>query len=393
MGYFLKTKARPPDRTALLLEVSRKLNSTLDVAQLCRILAGAAAQAAGAEGCWAGLFLERGLKCCGWVHRGQDRLPDPSYAPGEGLVGRLQDCGESLIDNEAARRPLYRAMKVSAAVAVALCDSQRKQIGFLEVYNKDGGFSRDDALLLEALADIASTAIQNALAYERLRKNEAALRQANEQLESFAYSVAHDLRAPMRGCASFSELLLTRYGERLDEEGRRYLERVRSASVKMSRLIDDILSLARVAREPLELRRVNLSRLASELCADLERAEPRRRVDFRVQPDLWAQCDERLTSMALRQLLHNAWKFTGKAPSPRVELGRRGEAFYVRDNGIGFKQEYAVCIFGAFHRLTQEGSGTGIGLAVVQRVVGRHGGHVWAESAEGRGAAFYFTLP
>jgi signal transduction histidine kinase len=228
------------------------------------------------------------------------------------------------------------------------------------------------------------------------------LEATNRELEAFSYSVSHDLRAPLRSIDGFSQIILEDYADGFDEEGRDYLGRVRAASQRMGRLIDDLLGLSRVTRGDMERRRVDLGALASEVAEELREASSELKVEFSAQKGLEVWGDPRLLRVALVNLIGNAWKFTEKEPEARVEFGqdenlsRRGRVpvYYVRDNGAGFDMSYADKLFGAFQRLhgEDEFEGTGIGLATVQRAVHRHGGRIWAEGQVGRGAAFYFTL-
>jgi signal transduction histidine kinase len=228
------------------------------------------------------------------------------------------------------------------------------------------------------------------------------LEATNRELEAFSYSVSHDLRAPLRSIDGFSQIILEDYADELDDEGKDYLGRVRAASQRMGRLIDDILGLSRVTRGTLNRQRVDLGALATEVAEELREANPERKVEFSAQEGLEVRGDLRLLRVALVNLIGNAWKFTEKRQEARIEFGldeelsRRGRVpvYYVRDNGAGFEMSYADKLFGAFQRLhgQDEFEGTGIGLATVQRVVHRHGGRIWAESEVGRGATFYFTL-
>lgn len=220
----------------------------------------------------------------------------------------------------------------------------------------------------------------------------------NAELQSFSYSVSHDLRTPLRSIEGFSQIVLEDYADRLDEEGRGHLERVKAASRHMSNLIDDLLDLSRVTRKPLHRQTVDLSALAREVAAELRAADPDRRVTLDVEENLRTEGDAGLLRVALENLLSNAWKFTAGKEEARVEFGSDiGEesTYYVRDNGAGFDMNYAGKLFGAFQRLhpAEEFEGNGIGLATVQRVIRRHGGRVWAEGTPNHGATFYFTLP
>jgi PAS domain S-box-containing protein len=231
-----------------------------------------------------------------------------------------------------------------------------------------------------------------------LKQRASQLEAANKELEAFSYSVSHDLRAPLRSIDGFSHVLLEDYGEQLPDEGRNYLERVRAAAKRMATLIDDLLNLSRVTRTPLQLRFTNLSRMAEEIVHSLRESAPGRQVTFIAEPDLMVEGDPHLLHIVMENLLSNAWKFTSKQKQPRIEFGQKSHAgertFYVRDNGVGFDMAYADKLFGVFQRLhsISEFPGTGVGLATVQRIVAIHGGRIWADSAEGMGATFYFTL-
>ena len=239
----------------------------------------------------------------------------------------------------------------------------------------------------------------NAELEQRVVERTAQLEAANKELEAFSYSVSHDLRAPLRGIDGFSQALLEDYADKLDDQGRSYLQRVRSASQRMAELIDDMLKLARVTRAPMQCEPVDLSALAQTITAELRRTEPQRPVEIDIQPGLSAACDPKLLRVLLENLLANAWKFTGRQARPRIEFGalsgdRGVPVYFVRDNGAGFDMAYAGKLFGAFQRLhtPAEFPGTGIGLATVQRIVHRHGGRTWAEGAVGQGATLLFTL-
>ena len=231
-----------------------------------------------------------------------------------------------------------------------------------------------------------------------LAQAQAATEAVNRELEAFSYSVAHDLRAPLRSIDGFSLALLEDCADVLDEAGKQHLRFVREAAQDMAALIDGLLSLSRVTRSELRRETVDLAELARNILAQLRRAAPGRNVETVIADDLLAEGDARLLRGLLENLLGNAWKFTGKQGAARIEVGLTdagGErAYFVRDNGAGFDMAYAAKLFGAFQRLhsASEFEGTGIGLATVQRIVHRHGGRVWAESAVGRGATFFFTL-
>jgi signal transduction histidine kinase len=224
------------------------------------------------------------------------------------------------------------------------------------------------------------------------------LERANRELDAFSYSVSHDLRAPLRAIDGFSLALVREFESLLDERGRDYVSRVRRNVARMGELIDALLELARIARSSVSSDEVDLSLLAAEVVADLSRQQPERKVDVAIAAGLDARGDRRLLRVVLVNLLSNAWKFTGRSEAPRIEVGAlpaEEPTFYVRDNGAGFDMSYAQRLFAPFQRLhdPREFEGTGIGLATSQRAIARHHGRIWAESAPGRGATFFFSLP
>ncbi len=238
----------------------------------------------------------------------------------------------------------------------------------------------------------------NAELERRVRERTAQLESINQELEAFAYSVSHDLRAPLRAIRGFGEVLLERYAGRLDAEGQDFLRRACDSGQRMNRLIDDLLMLSRVGRSDLRWQRVDLSVLAEAIAAELRKAEPGREVQTVIEPGLRAEGDERLLRVVLDNLLANAWKFTRHRAGAQIRFGFSDQpepAFFVRDNGVGFDMAYAGRLFGVFQRLhsNSEYPGTGVGLATVRRLVQRHRGRAWATGVVNQGATFYFTLP
>jgi PAS domain S-box-containing protein len=233
---------------------------------------------------------------------------------------------------------------------------------------------------------------------KRVAERTSQLEVANKELEAFAYSVSHDLRAPLRGIDGFSQILLDEYHEMMDEQGKNYLQRIRIATQRMSQLIDDMLNLSRVSRLEMNIQQVNLSEIAQEVADELRETQPERQVEFDIQEGIKARGDDRLLRIVLENLIGNAWKFTSKHASARIEFGMQQKndivTYFVRDNGAGFDMSYAQKLFSAFQRLhtANEFPGTGIGLATVQRIIHRHGGKVWAEGEVEKGATFYFTI-
>jgi signal transduction histidine kinase len=233
---------------------------------------------------------------------------------------------------------------------------------------------------------------------QRVLDRTAELESAVKELEAFSYSVSHDLRAPLRQIDGFSLALLEDYGEHLDKEGQDNLHWIRDGTQRMALLIDDLLKLSRITRTRLRSEPVDLSALAAEVTLSLRQAHPLQTITSSLEPGLVADCDRGLLLIVLQNLFENSWKFTRNEPLAKVAFGAVSSegplAYFVRDNGAGFDMAYSDRLFGAFQRLhsEQEFEGTGIGLATVQRVVGRHGGRVWAEVAVGQGATIWFTL-
>jgi len=248
---------------------------------------------------------------------------------------------------------------------------------------------------------VQETSYRANLALEkRVQERTVALQLANKEMEAFAYSVSHDLRAPLRAIDGYSQILLEDYANQLSEDGRTCLENVRQSTKKMNQLIDDLLQLSRVTRQTMEMVPVNLSDLANELVEAHTRQEADRAVQVTVQAGLEAIGDSTLLRLALENLISNAWKFTRQTGNARIEVGQvEGSAspqpvYFVRDNGAGFDMQYAARLFQPFQRLhnPDEFEGTGVGLATVQRIMQRHNGRLWAEGAPNQGATFYFTI-
>lgn len=249
-----------------------------------------------------------------------------------------------------------------------------------------------------AICCVATDITERQNAAEELRKAKEAAESANQELESFSYSVAHDLRAPLRSINGFSHALLEDCGDRLDAEGKENLEIIIESARHMGHLIDDLLALSRVARGELREERVDLSDMARKIAQQLKAIEPGRQVHFKIQDGLVDRGDAALLRAMLENLIGNAWKFTGKKPAAEIEFGMEAGSsppiYFVADNGAGFDMAYSEKLFGVFQRLhsAEEFEGTGIGLATVRRIVKRHGGKVWAKAAVNAGATFYFTL-
>jgi PAS domain S-box-containing protein len=336
------------------------------------------------------------------------------------LFGHVMTSGQPVLSNDPARDPRSGGLpaghpSLDAFMGLPLYRGGRL-VGMVGVANRPAGY---DQALVEHLQPFTATCAVLIEAYRNNQQRQHAedqLRRLNleledhvsrrtadlqasiRELESFSYSVSHDLRSPLRGINGFSRLLLDDYGDRLDEQGKEYLRRICAATLRMSELIDGMIDLAQLTREPIHPAEVNLSRLARAVVKELQTAEPERKVAISIAPGIKARGDKRLLRVVLHNLLSNAWKFTARRSTARIAFGA-GQAdgviaYFVRDDGAGFDMKYADKLFGAFQRLhgVKEFSGTGIGLATVQRIVQRHGGRVWAEGEIDKGATFYFTL-
>ena len=275
--------------------------------------------------------------------------------------------------------------------------------------DEKNSFSIEDEYNIEVLANVLTISIENRKTEERIshlnsileqRVNErtAQLAFANQELEAFAYSVSHDLRAPLRGIDGWSHILLEDYYDKLDEDGKESLKYIRSEVQRMGVLIENLLELSRITRKEMHHDIINLSELAQKIIQRLQMEQPRPDMEIAIQPNIKVNGDGPLLDIVLTNLLNNAWKYTGKRLKPTIEFGQTEEdgqnICFVRDNGVGFDMAYAGKLFGVFQRMhpSSEFPGTGIGLAIVQRIILRHGGKIWANAKVDQGATFYFTL-
>lgn len=323
----------------------------------------------------------------------------------------LSDCHIQILAQFQVRAnlvvPLLQGTKLWGLLCIHQCSAprtwQQLEIDFVNQIANHLGVALHHAELLATLrAEIderQQAEMRSQTLNQGLQQAIMELKAVNRELEAFSYSVSHDLRAPLRSIDGFSQALLEDCTDQLDSTGQDYLRRIRQATQRMGNLIDDLLSLSRVTRSEMHVEPVDMSRLASRLCADLQQTAPERQVEFAIQPGLIAQGDAHLLHIVLENLLSNAWKFTSKKAQAKIEFGAISQkngalAYFVRDDGTGFDMAYIDKLFGPFQRLhaSHEFPGNGIGLATVQRIVYRNGGRVWAEGALERGATFYFTL-
>ena len=322
-------------------------------------------------------------------------------------------CSRSLAvfdgDPIAAFLPAEERGRPYLSIPMAFSGARR---GVLVVVGSAGApqFADAERSLALTLAMLGALAFENAVLYEGLAEARRVLEQRveertrelyelNRELETFSYSVSHDLRAPLRAIHGFTALLLDNHSGQLDEKGRGFLTRVRDAADHMAELIDDLLALSRCVRTPMVKTRVDAGALAHDIVGELMAGSRARDVGVEIDEALFVHADRKLLRMILANLLGNAWKFTAKRDGAVIELRRcangEDDTFVVRDNGVGFDMSSAPNLFAPFHRFhsRHDFEGTGIGLATVQRLVARHGGRVWAESSPDRGAAFYVALP
>jgi signal transduction histidine kinase len=313
-----------------------------------------------------------------------------------------------------ASKPYHEA-KLLARVQNMLLNQERWKNAALEAGNKvffagqEHQFSAGAGKILEFLLYTYEDAVERnrdlikardelTRANQELKEKTDALAVLNRELESFSYSVAHDLRAPLTRITGFSQVLITDHADELSGDALNCVRRVVASCENMEHLIEDLLMLSRISRAEMNRAPVNLSEMARTVADDLQRDAPQRRIEFVIAPGVSAQADARLMKIVLANLLGNAWKFTGKQPDAMIEFGLTAEdgrrVYYVRDNGAGFEMKDADRLFGAFQRLhsQDEFPGAGIGLATVQRIIHRHGGQIWAEGKTGEGARFSFTL-
>lgn len=283
-------------------------------------------------------------------------------------------------------------------------------IGIICLANKEDEYTAGDLEIIDALSPAFVESLKRkrrqmeiARLSDTLRQRAIELEIINHELESFSYSISHDLRAPLRGIDGFSLALLEEYGDKFDEKGKAYLKYVRSETQHMAGLIDDLLSLSRVTRAQIKHEKVSLSDIACEIMERLKKDYQGRQVETIISPGITVTADPTLIRAVLENLLENAWKFTSKSSSAKIEFGMlrgtkessdAGMIYFVRDNGAGFNMKYKDKLFSAFQRLHSdtEFPGNGIGLATVNRIIHRHGGSIWAEATTGKGATFYFTL-
>ena len=400
-----------------LAEVARKITTFLTTEQLTAFLADAMREIIGAQQAAisvtgtkpSGILIHRVSVTDGTEVRRSSSIP-ANYAGISDLLSGPQHALH-LTQQELLVHPCWNqvaagldaALPMHGLLAARMIAGDGSSLGVLWLSQKaDGEFTDGDLQILTQLGGLAAVAIENARLLATLELRVAQRTQdleiSNRELEAFSYSVSHDLRAPLRAIAGFSEILNSQYTLRLDDQGRRCLERITAGVQRMAELIDDLLGLARVSRADITRLHIDLSAIALAVVNRQRERHAGRDISVTIDPAVRAAADPRLLEVVLDNLLENAFKFTGTRPQTQIHFGSReinGErVYFVSDNGVGFDPTYAANLFGVFQRLhsVNEFPGTGVGLAIVQRIIHRHGGRVWAEATVNHGATFFFTL-
>lgn len=393
---------------ALLVEIVKQLSLARSLDAIVDIVKTGARQLNGADG--ATFILRDGDQCyyvaedaIGPLWQGR-RFPLRACISGWAMLERKAAVIPDIYQDPRIPHDAYRPTFVKSLVMVPIrTEAPIGAIGNYWANNRQP--NEDEVALIQALADSTSLAMENLELYKdlerRVQDRTQRLQAANEELEAFSYSVSHDLRAPLRALQGYSDLLLSQVQPPLQGQAQSYAERLRKSALRMQVLIDDLLNLSKVSRAELHYGQTSIGRIAQEIMASLQNTSPPREgLQLDVDASLQAQGDPGLLRIALENLLSNAWKYTGKTAAPHIEFfaetppGGGPPTYVVRDNGAGFDMAYAGELFQAFRRLHTEAEfpGTGVGLTIVQRIVRKHGGHIWAEAAPGKGATFRFTL-
>ncbi len=392
--------------SARLIEAIQALSLARTVGDITEIVRHAARELTGADG--ATFVLRDGDQCfyvdedaIGPLWKGL-RFPMTACVSGWSMLNHSAAVVPDIYDDPRIPADAYRPTFVKSLAMVPI--RVAAPIGAIGNYWASHHQATErEVRLLQALADSTSIALENVSLVENLERlveeRTAGLRELNQDLESFNETVSHDLRGPLQQVLGNAELMLLSGAATLDPRHGQRLRDIAGAAERMGALIDDLLRLSRAARVPLERKPVDVTALARSVARELERTHPSHRVQWWIADRLEVAGDESLLKVAIENLLGNAWKFTARAQAPRIEVGRSevegAPVLYVRDNGAGFDMARAQRLFAPFTRLhaSTEFSGTGIGLSIVERVVRRHGGRIWADSAPGHGTTFYLSLP
>lgn len=405
-GYPPEPLLRYAQSMSRLVEVVQELSLARDVETITQIVRVAARELTGADG--ATFVLRDGENCYYAEENAIAPLWKGQRFPVDACVsGWVMNHAQTVVIPDIYLDPrvpqdAYQPTFVKSLVMVPI--RQSSPIGAIGNYWADEHLATEqEVTLIQALANTTAVAMENVQLYQeleqRVKERTAQLQAANAELETFSYSVSHDLRAPLRSINGFTKLLMDSAFDKLDAREQKYFQYVRENSDRMGELIDALLQLAQLHKAEIRHEPVNLSALAEEILTNLQRQGPERTVKIRIQPKVMANGDHRLLKIALENLLGNAWKYSSKTEQAVIEFGMTtvdGQSVaYVQDNGAGFEMKYADKLFSPFQRLhhADEFTGTGIGLATVARIIQRHQGRIWTESEVNQGATFYFTLP
>jgi signal transduction histidine kinase len=391
--------------TQRLVQAIQDLSLARSVDAIREIVRHAAREMTGADGA---TFVLRDGSYCHYVDEDAIsplwkglRFPLETCISGWAMLNRTSAVIEDIYADPRIPADAYRPTFVKSLAMVPIRTAD--PIGAIGNYWASHRTPTDgEVALLQALADGTSVAMENVRLIETLEQRVEArtrdLERANRELEAFSYAVSHDLRAPIRVADGFARAVLEDHDEVLPEAAKRDLHRIIKASSRMGALVEDLLRLSQVVRGELRRSRVDLADLARDVLRQLRVRDPQRTVDEVITSELSVECDGALALIVLQNLLGNAWKYTSKRQRARIEVGTSerdgGRAFFVRDDGPGFDMAFAERLFTPFQRLhtAAEFEGSGLGLATVQRIIDRHGGRIWAESAQDQGATFWFTL-
>jgi len=390
-----------------LVEVVQALSLVRTVNEVVEIVRHAARELTGADG--ATFVLRDGDKCyyvdedaIEPLWKGQ-KFPLETCVSGWAMLNKKSAIIPDIYADERVPADAYRPTFVKSMVMVPIRTNE--PIGAIGNYwAKPHHATPEEVQLLEALANTTAVALENAQVYaeleQRVEDRTLQLFMANKELEAFSYSVSHDLRTPIRSISMLASIIQDNRKNGLEEEIGKNLALIEEETLNMSRLIEDLLRLARLSRVDLQRQKVSLSQLAQKLTSRFQASSSQRRVEFRIQPGLEVHGDEGLLHVVLENLLSNAWKYTSRKEQAVIEFGTipqadGSQAYFVRDNGVGFNMRFADKLFSPFQRFhrADEYEGTGVGLATVQRIIHRHGGRIWAESEVNKGTTFFFTVP
>lgn len=390
----------------LIVNAVQQLSLARSVDNVMHIVKTAARELTGADG--ATFILKDGAQCyyadedaIGPLWKGQ-RFPMDACVSGWAMKNKQSVIIEDIYLDERIPKDAYKPTFVKSLAMVPI--RTMEPIGAIGIYWDRTRIPTDDELeTLQSLADITAVSIENIQVYADLenmvKSRTADLVVANKELESFSYSVSHDLRAPLRAINGYLNILSEDYVSKLDDEAKRLVGNATTNAAKMNELIDGLLQFSRMGKKELVKASISIKSMVDEICNTLKEQQPDRNVIISIKELPNAEADEILIRQVWSNYLSNAFKFTQQKPDPEIEIGCSEDQgfykYYVKDNGAGFDMQYYSKLFGVFQRLhsQEEFQGTGVGLAITQRIVLKHGGKVWAESKPNGGSTFYFSLP